>query len=257
MKLYAKKNLLKRGKTLILETRHWDEKRRITISLRKKEFEADYRYFPEQDLTPIEIDDEFIDKIKSKLPEMPSERAHRLRREYNLSEFDSDNLVLDKDIANFYEDGVNSDPSFGPNEYKQFCNWLMNNISGWLNEHNITIKNTRLQPKQVVDLVNYVKEGKITTKIAKSLMGDLMEGDSVSKILEKKGKARISDRVFIEKLSREAIDENPKIVEDCVNNAKAIEALIGRVMKKTRGQADPWITREVLINLLRKMDIID
>ncbi|MHA1457823.1 MAG: hypothetical protein ACTSR5_17935 [Promethearchaeota archaeon] len=188
---------------------------------------------------------------------MPSERAHRLRRDYNLSEFDSDNLVLDKDIANFYEDGVNSDPSFGPNEYKQFCNWVMNNISGWLNEHNMTIKNTRLHAKQVVDLVNYVKEGKITTKIAKSLIGDLMDGDSVSKILEKKGKARISDRVFIDKLSREAIDENPKIVEDCVNNTKAIEALIGRVMKKTRGQADPWITREILIKLLRKMDVID
>jgi len=255
--IVRQKNLLKRGKTLILETRHWDEKRRITISLRKKEFEADYRYFPEQDLTPIEIDDEFIDRIKNKLPEMPSERAHRLRRDYNLSEFDSDNLVLDKDIANFYEDGVNSDPSFGPNEYKQFCNWVMNNISGWLNEHNMTIKNTRLHAKQVVDLVNYVKEGKITTKIAKSLIGDLMDGDSVSKILEKKGKARISDRVFIDKLSREAIDENPKIVEDCVNNTKAIEALIGRVMKKTRGQADPWITREILIKLLRKMDVID
>lgn len=255
--IVRQKNLLKRGKKITLETRHWDEKRRITISLRKKEFEADYRYFPEQDLTPIEINDEFIDKVRDELPEMPSERAHRLRREYNLSEFDSDNLVLDKDIANFFEDGVNSDPSFGPNEYKQFCNWLMNNISGWLNEHNMTIKNTKLYAKQVVDLVNYVKEGKITTKIAKSLMGDLMKGDSVSKILEKKGKTRISDRVFIENVSREAIDENPKIVEDCVNNTKAIEALIGRVMKKTRGQADPSLTREIIIKLLRKMDLID
>lgn len=255
--IIRQKNLLKRGKTLILETRHWDEKRRITISLRKKEFEADYRYFPEQDLTPIEITDEFIDRIKDNLPEMPSERAHRLRREYNLSEFDSDNLVLDKDIANFFEDGVNSDPSFGPNEYKQFCNWLINPISGWLNEHNKTIKNTKLHSKQVVDLVNYIKEGKITTKIAKSLIDDLMEGVSVSKLLEKKGKARISDRIFIEKLSKEAIDENPKIVEDCIDNSKAIEALIGKVMNKTRGQADPEITREIIIELLRKMGIID
>ena len=255
--IVRQKNLLKRGKPLILETRHWDEKRRITISLRKKEFEADYRYFPEQDLTPIEIDDDFIDKVRDKLPEMQSERAHRLKREYDLSEFDSDNLVLDKDIANFFEDGVNSDPSFGPNEYKQFCNWLMNNISGWLNEHNLTIKNTKLHTKQVVDLVNYVKEGKITTKIAKSLMADLMEGESVSNILEKKGKTRISDRVFIENLCKDAINENPKIVEDCANNTKAIKALIGRVMKKTRGQADPSITREIILNILRKRNIID
>jgi len=255
--IVRQKNLLKRGKTLLLETRHWDDKRRITISLRKKEFEADYRYFPEQDLTPIEIDDDFIERVKNELPEMPSERAHRLRREYDLSEFDSDNLVLDKDIANFFEDGVNSDPSFGPNEYKQFCNWLMNNIVGWLNEHSMTIKNTKLHTKQVTDLVNYVKEGLITTKIAKSLIGDLMEGVSVSKLLEKKGKARISDQIFIEKLSKEAIDENPKIVEDCINNPKAVEALIGRVMKKTRGQADPGITREIIIELLTKMGIID
>jgi len=255
--IVRQKNLLKRGKILLLETRHWDDKRRITISLRKKEFEADYRYFPEQDLTPIEIDDDFIERVKNELPEMPSERAHRLRREYDLSEFDSDNLVLDKDIANFFEDGVNSDPSFGPNEYKQFCNWLMNNIVGWLNEHSMTIKNTKLHTKQVTDLVNYVKEGLITTKIAKSLIGDLMEGVSVSKLLEKKGKARISDQIFIEKLSKEAIDENPKIVEDCINNPKAVEALIGRVMKKTRGQADPGITREIIIELLTKMGIID
>jgi aspartyl-tRNA(Asn)/glutamyl-tRNA(Gln) amidotransferase subunit B len=255
--IVRQKNIIKRGKTLILETRHWDEKRRITISLRKKEFEADYRYFPEQDLPPIEIDDEFIDKVRNELPEMPSERSHRLIREYDLSEFDSDNLVLDKNIANFFEDGVNSDPSFGPNEYKQFCNWLMNTILGWLNEHNMTINDTKLYTKQVVDLVNYVKEGRITTKIAKSLMVDLMQGDSVSKILEKKGKARISDQKIIEQLSRETIEENPKIVEDCTKNSKAIEALIGRVMKKTRGQADPWITRQIILKLLRKMEMID
>ncbi len=255
--IVRQKNIIKRGKSLILETRHWDEKRRITISLRKKEFEADYRYFPEQDLPPIEIDDEFIDKVRNELPEMPSERSHRLIREYDLSEFDSDNLVLDKNIANFFEDGVNSDPSFGPNEYKQFCNWLMNTILGWLNEHNMTINDTKLYTKQVVDLVNYVKEGRITTKIAKSLMVDLMQGDSVSKILEKKGKARISDQKIIEQLSRETIEENPKIVEDCTKNSKAIEALIGRVMKKTRGQADPWITRQIILKLLRKMEMID
>jgi len=255
--IVRQKNIIKRGKSLILETRHWDEKRRITISLRKKEFEADYRYFPEQDLPPIEIDDEFIDKVRNELPEMPSERSHRLIREYDLSEFDSDNLVLDKNIANFFEDGVNSDPSFGPNEYKQFCNWLMNTILGWLNEHNMTINDTKLYTKQVVDLVNYVKEGRITTKIAKSLMVDPMQGDSVSKILEKKGKARISDQKIIEQLSRETIEENPKIVEDCTKNSKAIEALIGRVMKKTRGQADPWITRQIILKLLRKMEMID
>ena len=255
--IIRQKNLIKRGKKLIQETRHWDDKRRITISLRTKEFEADYRYFPEQDLVPIEIDNDFIQEVKNELPEMPSERALRLRRDYNLSEFDSDNLVLDKDIADFYEDGVSSDPSFGPNEYKQYCNWLMNDISRRLNEQGKTIKDTELHFRQVVDLINHINEEKITTKIAKSFIDDLMKGFPITRIIKERGKKRISDEKFLEKLSKETIEENPKIVNDCRENPKALEALIGRVMQKTKGQADPKITREILLTLLKKMGKID
>ncbi|UCC20624.1 MAG: Asp-tRNA(Asn)/Glu-tRNA(Gln) amidotransferase subunit GatB [Promethearchaeota archaeon] len=254
--IIRQKNLLKRGKDLIQETRHWDDKRRVTISLRTKEFEADYRYFPEQDLVPIEIDNEFIENISNNLPEMPNERALRLRRDYNLSEFDSDNLVLDKSIADFYEDGVNSDASFGLSEYKQYCNWLMNDISRWLNEHNMALKETKLHHHQIVDLIRHVNEGKITTKIAKTIIDDMMEGFSITEILEKKGKKRVSDEKFLEELSKEVIEENPKIIEDCRRNSKAIEALIGRIMGKTKGQADPHITRKIMVKLLKEKGII-
>ena len=254
--IQRQRNLLKRGKKLTQETRHWDDKRRITISLRTKEFEEDYRYFPEQDLVPIAIDKDFIQQVKDKLPEMPNERAIRLQRDYNLSEFDSENLVLDKDIADFYEDGVNSDPSFGPNEYKQFCNWLMNDISRHLNEQNKTITETEVQPKLVVDLINNINEGKITTKIAKTFISEMMNGSSISKIIEKKGKKRISNEEIIEGNCKEVIKENPKIVEDCRKNPKAIEALIGRVMGKTKGQADPEITRRIMFKMLKQIGII-
>ncbi len=250
--IVRQKNALKRGKVLIQETRHWDDKRKITISLRSKEFEADYRYFPEQDLVPLEIDDIFIQKVKEKLPEMPNERALRLRREYMLSEFDSENLVLDKEIADFYEDGANSDPSFGYEEYKQYCNWLMNNISGWLNENNATINNTKLTPKHVVDLIKNIRNGKITTKIAKTYIDEMMKGTTVSQIIKKKGKTRIFDVKVIEKLCRDVIEENPNIVKDFRKNLKALEALIGRVMAKTKGQADPKITRQAMLKLLEK-----
>ena len=254
--IQRQRNLLKRGKKLTQETRHWDDKRRITISLRMKEFEEDYRYFPEQDLVPITIDKDFIQQVKDKLPEMPNERAIRLQRDYNLSEFDSENLVLDKDIADFYEDGVNSVPSFGPNEYKQFCNWLMNDISRHLNEQNKTITETKVQPKLVVDLINHINEGKITTKIAKTFISEMMNGSSISKIIEKKGKKRISNEEIIEGNCKEVIKENPKIVEDCLKNPKAIEALIGRVMGKTKGQADPEITRRIIFKMLKQIGII-
>ncbi|MFX0007812.1 MAG: Asp-tRNA(Asn)/Glu-tRNA(Gln) amidotransferase subunit GatB, partial [Candidatus Hermodarchaeota archaeon] len=224
--IVRQKNLLKRGKELIQETRHWDDKRRITISMRTKEFEADYRYFPEQDLVPIEINSEYVQKVKDELPEMPNERALRLQRDYNLSEFDSDNLVLDKDIADFYEVGINSEAAFGPEEYKQYCNWLMNDILRWLNEYNKSLKDTKLHPHQIVDLIKYVTEGKITTKIAKNLIEEMMDGFSISEILEMKGKKRISDENLLKKLAQEVMEKNSQIVNDCRDNPKAIEALI-------------------------------
>ncbi|MFX0040566.1 MAG: Asp-tRNA(Asn)/Glu-tRNA(Gln) amidotransferase subunit GatB [Promethearchaeota archaeon] len=254
--IIRQKTLLKRGKELIQETRHWDDKRRITISLRTKEFEADYRYFPEPDLLPIEIEDNFIQKVKEKLPEMPNKRSLRISRDYLLSEFDSDNLVLDKDIADFYEEGVNSEASFGPNEYKQYCNWLMNDILRWLNEQGKLLKDTKLHPHQIVDLINYVSEGRITTKIAKSIINDMMDGFSIQEILEKKGKERVSDKKLLKSICNEVIKENSKIVQDSRENPKAIEALIGRVMGKTKGQADPHITRAIMTQLLKDKGII-
>jgi len=250
--IQRQRNLLKRGKELTQETRHWDDKRRITISLRTKEFEEDYRYFPEQDLVPIIITNEFIQEVKDELPEMPSERSIRLGRDYNLSEFDSDNLVLDKEIADFYEDGVNSDPSFGSQEFKQFCNWLINDVFRYLNEQNKTLEDTKLQPKQIADLINHIREGKITTKIAKSFMDEIMKGISISKIIDTKGKKRISNEDIIEKKCEEVIKENPRIVQDLSTNPKAIEALIGKVMGKTKGQVDPGITRRIMNKLLKK-----
>ncbi|MHA1931758.1 MAG: Asp-tRNA(Asn)/Glu-tRNA(Gln) amidotransferase subunit GatB [Promethearchaeota archaeon] len=250
--IQRQRHLLKRGKELTQETRHWDDKRRITISLRSKEFEEDYRYFPEQDLVPIAITEDFIQKVNDKLPEMPNERSVRLSRDYNLSEFDSDNLVLDKDIADFYEEGVNLDPSFGLNEFKQFCNWLMNDVSRKLNEENKSLKDTKLHPKQLVDLIHYIKEGKITTKIGKSFIHEMMEGTSISQIIDSKGKKRISNEKILEMNCIEVINENPKIVEDFHTNPKAIEALIGKVMGKTKGQADPGITRKIMNKLLEE-----
>jgi len=249
------KHEIKKGKEIMQETRHWDG--RVTIPLRTKEFEKDYRYFPEQDLVPIVIKKEFIDEIKNYLPEMPNERVLRLQKQYMLSEFDAENLILDKTIADFYENGVNKDPTFGPDDYKLYCNWLMNDIVGWLNENNKKIDETKLKPSHVIDLISNIKKGNITTKIAKTFIADMMKGNSISKMVKDKGKKRISEETIIEEYSREVIDENPKIIEDCRKNPKAIEALIGRVMGKTKGQADPKITRKIMIILLRNMRIID
>ena len=245
------RHAIKRGKIIIQETRGWDEKRRITFEMRKKEFEEDYRYFPEQDLPIIEIDDNFIDNIKKEMPEMPSERMKRFQKEYNLSEFDAEILVLDKDMADFFEEGISSEKSFGSEEYKQYCNWLMGDISRWLNDNNKTITETKLTHKILVDLINNIKTGKITGKIAKALVDDMMKGIEIQDILKKSGKQRISDVNKITKVVKEVIEENPKIVEDTKKNPKAIQALIGKCMAKTKGQLDPEITKEILLKLIK------
>lgn len=248
--IQRQKNFLKRGKDLIQETRHWDDKRRVTISLRTKEFEKDYRYFPEQDLVPIEIDQKFIQKVKIELPEMPNQRARRFQKDYALSEFDSELLVLDKDFADFFERGVKSESSFSQEEYKSYCNWLMSDISRWLNEKNQRLIETKLKPEQLVDLILLIKEGKITGKIAKTFVDEMMKGTSISSILEKSGKERIANKEKIYKVAKEVIKENLDIVKDYKKNPKALEALIGKCMKKTKGQIDPIITREVIVRLI-------
>jgi aspartyl-tRNA(Asn)/glutamyl-tRNA(Gln) amidotransferase subunit B len=251
--IQRQKNQLKRGKELIQETRHWDEKRRITISLRTKEFEQDYRYFPEQDLTPLVIDQKFISNVKKKLPEMPNERAKRFQKQYELSEFDSEILVVDKDIADFFEQGIKLEKTFGADEYKLYCNWLMSDISRWLNENNTSIKNTKINPQHIIDLINYIKEGKITGKIAKTFVDEMMtKGTSIPEILKNTGKKRISDKNKITEIVKDVIKQNPEIVEDYKKNPKALQALIGKCMQKTKGQIDPEITKEIILNYLNK-----
>jgi len=251
--IQRQKNQLKRGKELIQETRHWDEKRRITISLRTKEFEQDYRYFPEQDLTPLVIDQKFISNVKKKLPEMPNERAKRFQKQYELSEFDSEILVVDKDIADFFEQGIKLEKTFGADEYKLYCNWLMSDISRWLNKNNISIKNTKINPQHIIDLINYIKEGKITGKIAKTFVDEMMtKGTSIPEILKNTGKKRISDKNKITEIVKDVIKQNPEIVEDYKKNPKALQALIGKCMQKTKGQIDPEITKEIILNYLNK-----
>lgn len=245
--------MLKRGKELIQETRHWDDKRRVTIGLRTKEFEKDYRYFPEQDLVPIDIDQKFISKVKKELPEMPVARSKRFQEGYQLSEFDTDNLVLDKDIADFYEEGIKIDSTYGPEEYKIYCNWLMNDISGWLNENNKRIKDTKITPKHLVEIINSIKEGKITGKIAKTFIDEIMKGTPITKIIKESGMKRIADKGTITKIVKDILKDNPKIVEDYKKNPKAIQALIGKCMQKTKGQIDPEITKALLHAELLKL----
>jgi aspartyl-tRNA(Asn)/glutamyl-tRNA(Gln) amidotransferase subunit B len=220
--------------------------------LRTKEFEKDYRYFPEEDLIPIELEPSFIQKVKDELPEMPQERKERFKEEYGLPEFSADIVVKDKAIGDFFEEAANFIEGFGEEEYQQICNWLMGDISRWLNDHNIGISKTKLTPKILAELVKLIEKGTLTGKIAKGFIDDLMEGKSPEIIIEETGKKRIADEERIKSIVKEVIAENPKIVKDYRENPKAIQALIGRCMAKTKGQADPEITARLMRKELKE-----
>jgi len=203
-------------------------------------------------LVPIDLDQKFIENVKYKLPEMPNERSIRIHDEYKLSERDADILVSNKNIADFFEKGVKVEKSFGPEDYKDYYNWLLGDISAWLNDNNLKIKETKLKPKQLVDLIKFIREGKITSKIAKMFIDDMMEGISIVKIIKNSGKKRIADEAKIVKIVEEVIKENPKIVEDCKKNPKALQALIGKCMRKTKGQLDPRKTKDIMLKFIKK-----
>ncbi len=246
------RNAIKQGKTIVQETRGWDEKRRITFSMRTKEFEKDYRYFPDQDLVPIDVDQALIENVKKELPELPMQRAQRFQETFKLSERDSEILIMDKDIADFFEEGVNSDKTFTSDDYKNYCNWLLGDISAWLNESNKSIKDTKLKPKNLVELIKTINDGKITGKIAKTFVNDLMQGTPLSKIIQKTGKVRIADEAKIKEVAQEVVKENQEILNDLENNPRAFEFLIGKCMQKTKGTIDPELTREIMRNLIKK-----
>ena len=126
----------------------------------------------------------------------------------------------------------------------------MNDISGWLNDNNKRITETNLKPKQVVDLIKSIKEGKITGKIAKTFVGEMMKGTSISEIIKSSGKEAISDEKVLEDICMQIVEENPKIVEDCRTKPKAKQGLVGKVMAKTKGQADPQLTRDIINRIL-------
>ncbi len=242
--IIRQKNLLKRGKSLIQETRHWSG--RGTIGLRTKEFEKDYRYFPEQDLVPIELDQKFIGKVNDELPEMPRERSIRIQEEYDLSERDSDILVLDKIKADFFEECDKLENSLDLLEYKQIYDWLLGDISAWLNDNNKKLSETKLKPIQVVNLLKAIKEGKITSKIAKTFISEMMKGIPISRIVKESGKVRIADEEKIEQILGMVLGQSLNILMDSYKNPKSLEAIIGKSMRETNGQLDPEMTRLIL-----------
>ncbi|HUY00139.1 MAG TPA: Asp-tRNA(Asn)/Glu-tRNA(Gln) amidotransferase subunit GatB [Candidatus Deferrimicrobium sp.] len=237
------------GVETMMETRHWDDEKGITISLRTKEEEHDYRYFPEPDLVPIELTPELIEELQQKMPELPDARKERFIKDYQIPEYDASVLTSSKGIADFFEECIKLFP-----DPKNISNWIMSDLLRHLNELNIEINESTVTPEQLVTMLKYIDEGTISRRSAKKVLWDMIRDKKTpDEIISEDGHHRIGDKEKIEKIIKKILKENPKTVEDAIQDDGAINFLVGQVMKETQGTADPQITYKILKDSIEKL----
>ncbi|MDI3516212.1 MAG: aspartyl-tRNA(Asn)/glutamyl-tRNA(Gln) amidotransferase subunit [Thermotogota bacterium] len=239
------KKALESGKNVEKETRGWDMKTRTTISMRSKEEEADYRYFPEPDLPPLVLKEEFVENLERSLPELPRERALRLSREYGIPLKEAKIYALRPPVADFFEEaaGLYGDP-------KTVSNWILSEILRELKEEGED--RISLTPAQLVELLRLLDEGTISTRIAKELLPEMIStGKSAKRLVEEKGLSQIDDESLIRDILQRAIQENPDVVEKYRSGKKqTLGFFVGFVMKETRGKANPTVVNRIARELL-------
>ncbi len=228
---------------IVQETRRWDESKQVTISMRSKEEAHDYRYFPEPDLPPIVMETAMLDKIRSRIPELPAEKKDRFMKEYNLSSYDAGVLTSDKKIAEFFDECAKDYQN-----PKKAANWVMGDILGALNEDHKEIDEIKITPDMLVELCKLEEDGTISSKLAKEVFEEMYSsGEKPGEIVEKRGLKQISDQGELEQFVEEVIQDNPEAVEDYKNGKdKGMGFMVGQVMKKTKGKANPQLVNDLL-----------
>ena len=235
--------LLEDGGKVVQETRTWDEKEGVTKSMRTKEEANDYRYFPEPDLVPFTVSDEYIENIRKSLPELPDARKERYMKEFGLSSEDAVFMTNDKATADYFEAAVDAgaDP-------KACVNWLMGEFASQLSTDGIEIAKAPVSAENLAALLKLISKGTISGKIAKKVFATMWkEGGNPEEIVKAQGLVQISDTAELSKLVDEVVGKNPKAVEDFkAGKKKAVGALVGQIMKATKGKANPRVINELL-----------
>ena len=230
------KKLLAEGEKIMQETRHWDESKFITVSMRSKEEAHDYRYFPEPDLLPLKVDLKMINNIRKNLPELPEVRRKRFIKDYQIPEYDAEILTSSKALGDYYEKAV----SLYSNS-KVLSNWIMGELIRYLNEEKVEIKDSPVSPEKLVGMLKLMDEGIISGKMAKDVFEKMFKtGKDASQIVKESGITQITDENELIKIVDKVVNENPKSVEDFnQGKEKALNYLVGQVMRYTKGRAKP------------------
>ncbi|WP_077702629.1 Asp-tRNA(Asn)/Glu-tRNA(Gln) amidotransferase subunit GatB [Virgibacillus dokdonensis] len=242
------KELLSGGE-ILQETRRYDEKTKETILMRVKEGSDDYRYFPEPDLVPLYIDDAWKERIRKEIPELPDARKNRYMEELDLPEYDATVMTNSKQMADFFEEAI----AHG-SDMKQVSNWLMGEISAYMNKHLKELDELAITPEALAKMIQLIADGTISSKIAKKVFAELVEhGGDPEKIVKEKGLVQISDEGQLKEIISKVLDENEQSIIDYKNGKnKAVGFLVGQVMKATKGQANPPMVNKILLEEINK-----
>lgn len=240
--------LLEEGKPVIQETRRWDDNKESSYAMRSKEDAQDYRYFPEPDLVPIVISDEWIAQVKARQPELRSEKLERYKKEFDIPEYDAEILTGSKKMADIFEaaTAICGKP-------KKVSNWLMVETLRLLKEHNMEPEDIRFSPKNLAKLVNLAEAGTINSSVAKEVFEKIFTGDiDPETYVEENGLKTVNDESALKAVIEKVIMDNPKSVEDYKGGKeKAIAFLVGQTMKAMKGKADPGMVNQILKEALK------
>ena len=235
-------DLIEDGQSVDQETRLFDTKKNETRSMRSKEDAHDYRYFPDPDLLPLEVSDEFINQLQSEIPELPDEKKKRFIDQFKLTPYEANIMVSDIETSNYFEDVVKK------SDVKLATNWIIGELFAALNEKNLEITDSPISAGNLSKLINLIKDGTISGKIAKTVFEQMMEGDKdPKKIVEEKGLKQESDPKALEALIDKVIDSNrDKATEYKSGKVKLFGFFVGQVMKVSGGIANPQLVNEIL-----------
>ena len=235
-------DIIEEGGKIFQETRLFDTKKNETRSMRTKEDAHDYRYFPDPDLLPLEVTDEFINDLKKNIPELPDEKKKRFIEKFKLSPYEANILVSDIETSKYFEEVIKN------SDVKLSTNWITGELFALLNEKNLEISQSPISAKNLSKLINLIKEGTISGKIAKSIFETMKEGDKdPQKIVEEKGLKQESDPKELEKLIDKVIKDNQeKVKEYKSGKQKLFGFFVGQVMKVSGGKANPQLVNEIL-----------
>lgn len=244
--------LIENGGEVRQVTMQWDGNANKTKEMRTKEMSHDYRYFPEPDLPPLIVKEDWVENVRAMMPELPMARKHRLIEQYEIPNYDAGVLVAEKEIADFYEEAILKLENKNAGNNKLVSNWVMTEIMRMIQDRDTMVSDLKIKPQHIAEIVDLVSSGTISNTIAKDIFAEVEQGKSPKEIVEEQGLKQVSDTSFIDELVKGVIEANPDSVEKFKSgNAKVKGFFVGQVMKGSKGKANPQIVSDLVDKYLQ------